>query len=90
MARTQTMVQLSDDLLTSLDREAARIGCSRSALIRQAVEARLAASSEADATRTYVEGYRRSPQHDSSEDERRRHDVARRLDAEEDEAGLSW
>ena len=33
MARTQTMVQLSDDLLADLDREAARKGVSRSAQV---------------------------------------------------------
>jgi predicted DNA-binding protein len=93
MARTQTMVQLSDELLGSLDREAARVGCSRSALIREAVEARLATSRETDAIRTYVEGYQRLPQHESpdlSDGESRRRDVAHRLDAEEEAAGLSW
>ena len=35
MARTQTMVQLNEDLLDVLDRAAARRGASRSLLIRE-------------------------------------------------------
>lgn len=37
LARTQTMVQLSDELVAALDDEAERRNMSRSALIRQAV-----------------------------------------------------
>jgi predicted transcriptional regulator len=38
MGRVQTMVQLTDELVERLDREAARRGVSRSALIRSALE----------------------------------------------------
>jgi len=62
MARTQTMVQLSEDLVRRLDAEAEREGVSRSSLIRQAVEARLASSREEALSRRIVEGYRSSPQ----------------------------
>ena len=61
MARTQTMVQLSDELVAELDREAARVGQSRSALIRDAVIAYLAERSEAEKVRRYLDGYRRIP-----------------------------
>lgn len=86
------MVQLSEDLLTSLDEEAARLGCSRSALIREAILARLATHREDVRVRTYVEGYRTHPQSDDmlEEAERRTAEVARRLDDEEAAAGLSW
>ena len=92
MARTQTMVQLSEDLLSSLDEEAARLGCSRSALIREAIVARLAVLREDEKVRAYVEGYRRHPQSDDflGEAARRTAEVARRLDDEEAAAGLSW
>jgi metal-responsive CopG/Arc/MetJ family transcriptional regulator len=92
MARTQTMVQLNEELLTSLDAEAARLGCSRSALIRDAIVARLAALRHDTKVKAYVEGYRRHPQSDEFllEAERRTTEVARRLDDEEAAAGLSW
>lgn len=61
MARTQTIVQMNDELLALLDREAARRGMSRSALIRDAVAAYLADAAEAEVTRQIVEGYRRVP-----------------------------
>lgn len=62
IARKQTLVQLSDELIEELDREAARRSLSRSALIREAVEGHLAAAGEAEAIRRYVESYRRFPQ----------------------------
>ena len=62
MARTQTMVQLSVDLLADLDREAMRQGVSRSALIRDAVTAFLEQSHDAEVSRAIIEGYRRIPQ----------------------------
>ncbi|MGH8992021.1 MAG: CopG family transcriptional regulator [Acidimicrobiia bacterium] len=61
MARTQTMVQLSDELIELVDAEAARRGLSRSALIRQAITEHLAAGHEAAITRKIVEGYQRVP-----------------------------
>lgn len=61
MARTQTLVQLSDELLAVLDARAARDGLSRSALIRQAVEAWLASDVEAAIDEAIRDGYRRRP-----------------------------
>lgn len=61
MARTQTLVQLSDDLLALLDERAARERRSRSTLIREALEAYLHDAAEADLDRRIVEGYTRIP-----------------------------
>lgn len=90
MARVQTMVQLSDSLVQQLDAEAAAQGISRSALIREVIEAGLAESRDAALSRRIVEGYTRVPQgrpdawgnleemsHQSSVE------ALRRLDAEE-------
>lgn len=91
------MVQLTDELVAALDGEAARTGTSRSALIRAAVEEWLAAHSEAAKVARYVEGYRAIPQGTpdewgdlAEEGERRRREVARRLDEEEAARGLEW
>lgn len=62
MARTQTLVQLSDALLAALDQRAARDGVSRSHVIRQAGEAYLDADVDAEISRRIVEGYERIPQ----------------------------
>ncbi len=62
MARRQTLVQLSDELLALLDERAARTGRSRSELIRAAVERELAADRAAAIDAAIVEGYRRIPQ----------------------------
>ncbi len=62
IARKQTLVQLSDDLLAALDREAARRHVSRSALIREAVESHLHPAYDAAIARRYAEGYRRFPE----------------------------
>lgn len=62
MARTQTMVQLRDDLIDLLDAEAADRGTSRSAIIREAVELHLANSARARTDREIVAGYERIPQ----------------------------
>ncbi len=61
MARAQTMVQLSDELLELLDAEAARLGVSRSALVREAVATYLAKSREASLVKKIVDGYKRIP-----------------------------
>lgn len=61
MARTQTLVQLTDDLLQRLDERAAREGRSRSALIRDAVEAFLHDDERERITREIIEGYKRIP-----------------------------
>jgi metal-responsive CopG/Arc/MetJ family transcriptional regulator len=62
MARSGTLVQLSDELLAQLDARAAREGRNRSELKREAITAYLAADSEAEIDRLIVEGYKRHPQ----------------------------
>ena len=62
MARTQTLVQLSDELLRRLDERAAREGRSRSALIRDAIEAYLADEAGDEISRRIIEGYERIPE----------------------------
>lgn len=64
MARTQTLVQLSDELLAQLDAHVAREGRSRSELIREALAGYLAADHEANVDRRIVEAYMRQPQED--------------------------
>ena len=59
--RTQTLVQLHRDLLTRLDERAAREGRSRSALIRDAIEAYLYDEEQARIDREIREGYERIP-----------------------------
>lgn len=96
MARTQTLVQLSDRLLRLLDTTAAKRGVSRSQVIRDAVEAYLHDEAEAEIDRRMVEGYARVPQRDPEVDEWgdltavREYAAAatmRRLDEEERAAG---
>ncbi len=66
MARTQTIVQLNDELLAELDALRARTGNrSRAEVIREAVEGYLAARGGEDVDAAIVEGYTRIP---SSED----------------------
>ncbi len=64
MSRTQTLVQLNEELLRRLDERAAREGRSRSALIRDAINAYLFDEEEAEISRQIVEGYERMPQTD--------------------------
>ena len=64
MARTQTLVQLSHELLDQLDRHRERDGRSRSAVIREAIERYLARDREAEIDRLIVEGYRQMPPQD--------------------------
>jgi metal-responsive CopG/Arc/MetJ family transcriptional regulator len=62
VARTQTLVQLTDELLERLDARAAREGRNRSELVREAIINYLAADREAEIDRLIVEGYTRQPQ----------------------------
>jgi metal-responsive CopG/Arc/MetJ family transcriptional regulator len=62
MGRTQTLVQLTDDLLMRLDERAARERRSRSTLIREAIEHFLRDELQAEIDRRIVEGYQRHPQ----------------------------
>jgi Ribbon-helix-helix protein, copG family len=55
------MVQLSDELVTKLDREAAERGMSRSAVIREAIEEHIAAREHDAIGEAIAEGYRRIP-----------------------------
>lgn len=64
MERTQTLVQLTQSLLQRLDERAAREGRSRSALIRDAIEAYLYDEEQARIDREIREGYERIPQTD--------------------------
>ncbi len=64
VARTQTLVQLTDELLVHLDARAAREGRSRSELIRAAITDYLGVDREAELDRLIVEGYTRQPQTD--------------------------
>jgi metal-responsive CopG/Arc/MetJ family transcriptional regulator len=61
MPRTQTLVQLTEDLLRRLDERAAKEGRSRSALIRDAIEAYLYDEERDRITREIIEGYERIP-----------------------------
>jgi hypothetical protein len=61
MARTQTLVQLTDELVALLDAEAADRGVSRSALIREILTEHTAAHREELVSRRILEGYRRIP-----------------------------
>jgi metal-responsive CopG/Arc/MetJ family transcriptional regulator len=64
MARIQTLVQLSDELLAQLDARAAREGRNRSDLIREALNGYLTDDHEAEIDRRLVEAYTRQPQED--------------------------
>jgi metal-responsive CopG/Arc/MetJ family transcriptional regulator len=64
IARKQTLVQLTDELLARLDGRAAREGRSRSELVRDAVEGYLADDAEAEIDRRIIESYSRDPQED--------------------------
>jgi metal-responsive CopG/Arc/MetJ family transcriptional regulator len=64
MARRQTLVQLSDELVSLLDQRVSRSGRSRSELIREALELYLREDRESGIDRAIVEGYTRMPQKD--------------------------
>jgi metal-responsive CopG/Arc/MetJ family transcriptional regulator len=61
MTRTQTLVQLTEDLLRRLDERATKEGRSRSALIRDAIEAYLYDETKERIDREIIEGYERIP-----------------------------
>ncbi len=64
VARTQTLVQLSTEIIAQLDERAAREGRSRSELIREAIDAYVSGDREAAIDRTLVDAYTRIPQED--------------------------
>ncbi len=91
------MVQLTDELVAELDSEATRTNVSRSALIRQAIDELLASRRSSDAVDRYVQGYKSNPQATpdqwgdlATSGDQQNHDLAMRLDAEEEAAGLQW
>jgi metal-responsive CopG/Arc/MetJ family transcriptional regulator len=61
MVRTQTLVQLSEEILAQLDARVAREGRSRSQLIREALEGYLSVDREGEIDRRIVEAYTRVP-----------------------------
>jgi metal-responsive CopG/Arc/MetJ family transcriptional regulator len=61
MARQQTLVQLTDELIALLDERSSREGVSRSHLIRTAIEAFLAEDARRAIDEAIVEGYQRTP-----------------------------
>lgn len=62
MARTQTLVQLTDELLAEVDALAARQGRNRSELIRDALSRYLSDDPDAEIDRRIVAAYTRQPQ----------------------------
>ena len=79
VARTQVIVQFTDELLAALDQHVVQVGRSRSDVIREAVEAYLGSLAEAEADRRLVESYTERPQEDLDPGDRQ----ARRLIEEE-------
>jgi metal-responsive CopG/Arc/MetJ family transcriptional regulator len=66
MARTQTLIQLTDRLLAALDQYAVQAGRSRSDVIRSAIERYLEEVLEDEIDRAVVDGYTRVPQEPDS------------------------
>jgi predicted transcriptional regulator len=95
MPRTQTLVQLTDDLVALLDEEAAERGVSRSALIREVLAEHLGERRRTSISAAIVDGYSRIPPAtpDAWGDLERLTDQAtidllQRLDSEEKRDGL--
>lgn len=95
MARTQTMVQLTDGLVDALSREADRQGLSRSALIRRVLQDFLDTESADAIGGQIAEGYRRIPPSTPDEwgdlpttGDFTSAEMLQKLDAEEESAGL--
>lgn len=61
-SRTQTLLQLTDELVDLLDRRASEQGVSRSKLVRTILEQELRQDRESEISRRLVEGYSRIPQ----------------------------
>lgn len=62
MARKEVLVQLDDELVRRLDALAAKIGTSRSELLRRGAAAVLETSELAEADHALIDAYRRQPQ----------------------------
>lgn len=87
MARKQVLVQLSDELVVILDREARRRRVTRSALIREAIEQQASIAEALEADRRYVESYTRFPQEPDPGADAAAIAGAMAMDEEEREAG---
>lgn len=87
VARKQILVQLTDDLVAVLDRQARRRSVSRSQVIREAIEQYTHDELEAEIDRQIVEAYTRIPQEDDPAADWAAIEVARALDEEERKAG---
>lgn len=61
MVRIQTLVQLDERLVALLDERAGMRGTSRSALVRQAIEAYLAGDAQGAIDAAILDGYERIP-----------------------------
>lgn len=61
MARTQTMVQLTDEIVADLDSEATKRGVSRSALIREAIGSYISELRSNDIGQRIADGYMANP-----------------------------
>jgi predicted transcriptional regulator len=61
MARRQVLVQLSDELMATLDAVATREGVSRSEVVRRAIRRSYGDELSREIDRLIVEGYRRIP-----------------------------
>jgi metal-responsive CopG/Arc/MetJ family transcriptional regulator len=79
MARTQTLVQLTDELLDRLDSYRQRAGRSRSDVVREAIERYLASDREAEIDRLIVDSYTRRPPEDVWGEQSAKHLVAAEL-----------
>lgn len=88
VARRQVLVQLSDELVASLDLRARNRAVSRSQLIREAVERFVAADRLAEGERAYIESYTRFPQEDDPGADISAILAGKAMDDEEREAGL--
>lgn len=64
IARRQTLIQLDDARLAALDERAAASGCSRSELVRDAIDLLLGTGSSAAIDAEIVRGYERTPPDD--------------------------
>lgn len=62
MARIQTLIQMSDDLLARLDARAARDRRNRSEVVREAISAYLDGDPEVEIDARIVRGYTEHPQ----------------------------
>lgn len=87
VARRQVLLQLSDELLVALDRQAQRRRVSRSQVVREAVERYTHDEREAEIDRNIVEGYTRIPQEEDPFSDLLSQENMRALDEEERAAG---